>query len=810
MDIPTSSRDPDLQEEAGQRRSRTAIPSERSNIGKKVPRSTAGMDSTMKLKKTRNPDGSVCLGCGKSESVKWGGEPDEPKTLCNACSKVKKERRLLEIKDSKSNPLPEIRSPWPLRPNSSNAPRGPQAAAKDDSDIEEYSSSEETPLAVRRIRQRAAGAGGQLLPGSTSIALSRGTARKGTPNNYPLPKPRAARKAAPTPLQLAKCDRTTPSSSDEQDAVTEGSLLHPDLLPGYRRERFSVTDLFDAARSSPRVDKYDQEPNSGSAPTGATKSVVESQTSLSNEPNARSSIERIVPRPLVVKFTRDHTRAAFKSIVDKDLGMRGTKRAGQNRQGEWLSDKRLRKNSSDALQPRREQATAIGTATKSSQPGGSVPWKYLRAYFITFLGYCITFCPILESSNINDQSWRRSPTLQQAVAAVGSQINPPTGEHKKPEEYFQQVKINLSRQGMEVTHVLIAMIMMYWYGQGSPKAMAVDSAWFWTWFAITLAQEHGFHRESLGDQSPTCNDLGLRRKIWWTLVARDAILGLLKGVLCTNDLEMCTIAKPTFADFGSNRSQADLFIAGTRLSEIVNQTNSRLLTMPKGRFPELPLYDLEIWVLSRPEKQRLHISEDSTASTALFDQDVHQLFLPYLAAITMVYSRSINSPNSGVESYIAACCTAMIFQDFLIRGAGYLRSLQSEVAGRYAIVALEPLYHARRVRLLADAAEDHINVLCQVLEAVKEKWDFRQAIIVEGIERMVGDNSLVAAALTGQEKTSTDLQRLKDSSRGHNWQLFPFLGRGCSLVVDRLIDSGQFVLHKGYRDTVEDSAADGA
>lgn len=105
-----------------------------------------------------------------------------------------------------------------------------------------------------------------------------------------------------------------------------------------------------------------------------------------------------------------------------------------------------------------------------------------------------------------------------------------------------------------------------------------------------------------------------------------------------------------------------------------------------------------------------------------FDADIYQLYLPYLACVTLLrLKKSAESvPTAYTTAILSASCTARIFEEVLVRGS--LRFLQG-MAGWYVAVALLALLSARQDNSLRLAADGDIRVLRTALREMARNWD---------------------------------------------------------------------------------------
>jgi len=157
----------------------------------------------------------------------------------------------------------------------------------------------------------------------------------------------------------------------------------------------------------------------------------------------------------------------------------------------------------------------------------------------TYFEYCYPWCPVLDRATIAcDIS--RSPLLANALALASSHIRPPLLPHSGPDVYYKRARtIFYEDQEADEIMALKALCLFYWWAPKSPNRVhrhsyvpsksqifgivayyiiSSNSSWWWTSVIIRHAQQMNIHREpSLDDARRHQLQLGLRRRIWWTV-----------------------------------------------------------------------------------------------------------------------------------------------------------------------------------------------------------------------------------------------------------------------------------------------------
>ncbi|KAK2776637.1 hypothetical protein FQN53_002545 [Emmonsiellopsis sp. PD_33] len=430
-----------------------------------------------------------------------------------------------------------------------------------------------------------------------------------------------------------------------------------------------------------------------------------------------------------------------------------------------------------------------------SQPIDLPPPALQESFMDTYFEYCYTWCPILEKSTLlGDAEELNSVLLNQALALLGTRIKPPVLEHAPAGVYYNRAKalFNENHEKNPITTVK-ALLLFYWWGS-APNFPSIDTAWWWTGVAIRLAQQMGLHRElKLGQFTPSNDVVGLRRRVWWTLFARERETSICQGRPCVIDPLDCNVREPSLDDFPEPKDhfRAQTFIYWIRLSSVEGRVAKYLLQKNENtQFPGHLARELVDWVQSLPEPLRLPIP---TNRTTQFNRDVHQLHLPYLTTITLLYLTKSSQPlpKSYIIAVLSASCVARIFEDYLARGS--IRFLQG-MAGWHIAVAILALLHARRVKALTETADNHIKLLKIALKEMAKMWP-SSAVLDRELDRLLVSNEFVVSEERSPPhpldlRPTNSLSELADLATGtliNFMDFFPFATIQTSPLVEILL-----------------------
>ncbi|EGY23249.1 uncharacterized protein VDAG_04687 [Verticillium dahliae VdLs.17] len=161
-------------------------------------------------------------------------------------------------------------------------------------------------------------------------------------------------------------------------------------------------------------------------------------------------------------------------------------------------------------------------------------------------------------------------------------------------------------------------------------------------------------------------------------------------------------------------------------------------------------FELVNWVNSLPPHLQLPIG---AARTYAFDKDVHQLHLPYLTTIIILYmKRSAQTiPEALPPAILAASCIVRILKDILNRGnVRFLMAITCWYTGT-AFIALQ---QARSIEHLARDADQGLDVLVRTADQLQNMWASAN-VIRQGFQRMLNGSNL--SAKHGMPRQAPDL-----------------------------------------------------
>ncbi|KAG5801553.1 hypothetical protein H9Q74_013545 [Fusarium xylarioides] len=288
--------------------------------------------------------------------------------------------------------------------------------------------------------------------------------------------------------------------------------------------------------------------------------------------------------------------------------------------------------------------------------------------------------------------------------------------------------------------------------------------------------------------------LSLRRRLWWTVFARERLTSLCQSKPCIINPEDMTIQEVQPSDFPSDpasQKKGRIFKYWVRLAGIMGKV-SKALSKSVDSSPETATFPTELrqelvaWVQSLPPDLQLPIGSSGTEG---FDRDVHQLHLPYLTTIIVMHLQRTTPdlPQALPPAILAASCIARILRDILSRGnARFLMAITCWYCGTAFIALLQ----ASRIKQFSQEAEEGLDILDQAVGQLQQMWASAN-VIRQGFERL---RALPRSMMHAGKGRAAGSNGSGDApSNDFDWKLlFPFVTRSTSRIADCLLADDEF------------------
>ncbi|KAK4938218.1 hypothetical protein LTR10_021291 [Elasticomyces elasticus] len=335
--------------------------------------------------------------------------------------------------------------------------------------------------------------------------------------------------------------------------------------------------------------------------------------------------------------------------------------------------------------------------------------------------FCWTWMPVLDLDATPSRSGSAvspkatSILLLQTLMLVGSYMT--GGQHTSTplQSHYRRVKAIVD-SGVERNpyKLLAAVCLIQWCAPSAPKDISMDTPRFWNMYAISLAQQMGLHRKVL---HPGKNE-GLRKRIWWTLYARDSLTASAHGRPRLINIADCTVERPSTSDFSNPTDpRAQIFVSWVSICEILHDICLWLSAQPDATLlqkQDLASRLLE-YIQDLPPELGI-INPDGSARA--YDFQLAQLHVTILTAITILYRPSsifnIAPLSSSAISITASNLNVKLFEAIELRD--HTHCLSSAFTWNMLVSAIPQLSALCCVPALATQAGHALDTIEDVLQ----------------------------------------------------------------------------------------------
>ena len=333
-----------------------------------------------------------------------------------------------------------------------------------------------------------------------------------------------------------------------------------------------------------------------------------------------------------------------------------------------------------------------------------------------YIERCYTWMPVIDLCTFTGttQPGDGSLLLLQAVILVGSLMRPDVCGKGFCDRQYQRVKALIqSSYERNPLNVLAALCLVQWYAPTAPKDISTDVPRFWNTWAVGLAQQMGLQRAPRKEVA----NLGLRNRIWWTMVARDNLTASAHGRPRIIQPEDCMVPTPTFQDFENQFDmRAEIFIYYVPITRILGDL-CQLVTR-NGEASPVDKHKIALrlhsYLESLPDALRL---QDMNGLAQQYSLELAQLHVPILITVTILFRPrtvyQLTAANAG--SATAAFLSFRLFQAIQLREQ--TRFLSSAFSWHLMVTAI-PLLSCTKVAALRAEANDALDAVENVLDTL--------------------------------------------------------------------------------------------
>ncbi|EER23101.1 hypothetical protein D8B26_004411 [Coccidioides posadasii str. Silveira] len=344
----------------------------------------------------------------------------------------------------------------------------------------------------------------------------------------------------------------------------------------------------------------------------------------------------------------------------------------------------------------------------------------------TFMKRCSPWMPIVERSWLTERTGHQpSILLLQAVFLAASRVSsaPAVTAYASSNEFYRRARA-LFWSGYEknTITVITAVCILHWYNPEGPEHVSINTSGFWNRIGVGLAYQIGLHREP-----PPGRDAPLRRRLWWTLYARDCLISAGHGRPRAINPDDSEVKPLTPEDFYGCSSNGQLFIVYVEISALLGDLTQcycrRSLSRQKRVNIENALYR---WTRELPESLRLFRRYSPTEGAPAhrlvlmpYNFEARQLHVPYFITLAILYRPISPSNLPSAAAILASSFIAGIFEDFLardeIRFLGPIFTFYLLAAG-VGLMSCFPYPH------LWERAEQDLRIIYNSQKELAKRW----------------------------------------------------------------------------------------
>ncbi|KAF9888480.1 hypothetical protein FE257_008587 [Aspergillus nanangensis] len=344
----------------------------------------------------------------------------------------------------------------------------------------------------------------------------------------------------------------------------------------------------------------------------------------------------------------------------------------------------------------------------------------------TFMKRCAPWMPIVERSWLeDDEDGAPSVLLLQSVFLAASRLTaaPAVTAYASSRQFYRRAKA-LFWSGWEKNPltVVASVCILHWYNPEGPERVSTNTSGFWRYVAVGLAHQIGLHKEPVRQQ-----DRSLRRRLWWSLFARDCLISAGQGRPLAVDMSECEIRPPCADDFKESTADAGLFASYVEICSVLGNLTRHCRRNALSRDARQSIHNsLYRWSRELPPSLRLFQLPGTTEPGLLpvtglssYNFEARQLHIPYFVCLTIICRPATPASTPSAAAILASSSIAAIFEDFLARDeVQYLGSIFTF----HLLAAGTGLLSSKRYPRVWERARKDLHIIYISLEELAKRW----------------------------------------------------------------------------------------
>ncbi|GAB7341286.1 hypothetical protein MBLNU457_7558t1 [Dothideomycetes sp. NU457] len=349
------------------------------------------------------------------------------------------------------------------------------------------------------------------------------------------------------------------------------------------------------------------------------------------------------------------------------------------------------------------------------------PRSVSQSLIEAFREYCFPWMPTVEAGELHlSRNQPPSYLLMQSVFLAASRVSPSPGlaEYATSEQLYQRARaLFWVAHEKDPLTVVKSITMLHWYNPDGPAHVSYDTSEYWLKIGVGLAYQIGLHKEPT--PSP---QRAMRRRIWWSLVVRDAMISVSRGRPRAINLEDSDTGPPSMEDFADMPEDGELFLPYVGicclLGDLVETCSRKRVVESLKRLQSENI--LFRWIRTLPERLRLsELSSDGSYTLRPHNLRSRQLHVPYFICASILAISENPTKTVAAAGILSASFVAGIFEDFLARDQ--IKHLQP-IFTTYCFVSGLLLLSTRPWPDLWTAAQSDLGVLQKCLLELSKRW----------------------------------------------------------------------------------------
>ncbi|KIV96812.1 hypothetical protein PV10_00628 [Exophiala mesophila] len=282
-------------------------------------------------------------------------------------------------------------------------------------------------------------------------------------------------------------------------------------------------------------------------------------------------------------------------------------------------------------------------------------------------------------------------------------------------EYYASLKTLIYLQYEKNPMInIVAACLLGWYNQTDTWTVVHDSSRSWLHFASDLAYQISLHQELNGETHAS-----YKRRVWWTLVARDCQVASGTGRPRIFNLKYCSRRLISTEDFELHDTTARPFVAYVKicliLGDLCESYQQRQFTPSVGTDIRNRLF----WWLKELPSEMQYFSTRTAEKESGNNFVVRQIYAIYLATVSLLCKTELPRESVSPVALIASSYMVYLMEGFLARNEF---SRLPAITSFYILAAAIPHLIAHKYEAIREIVHGNMQIFEKSLVAMSKRW----------------------------------------------------------------------------------------